>query len=387
MKKIILFVITALFVITSMGFAQTGTNAAATFYMTLDATAPTTAGTEGDDLVLWSTVTDYVYLRIYAKALVSYYSYSFRVEWNSTEFEIESSADVTAANSTYEANIIGTPSTWLVSPATFSSTDTYKGVLVVGSASTTANGLMTMVKFKKKSTGTGAGNAVFIVKSIEVKEDASTAAVLWPDNAHGGTANTIAAVQDAGPIIPVELSAFTVNAVSTNNMNIEWSTASETNNYGFEIERSSDGITFNKIGFVEGNGTTTKMHNYSYADENLNSGDYYYRLKQIDFDGSYKYSEVIKAEIQTPDEYGLEQNYPNPFNPVTTIPFRIKDAGRVQIKVYNILGQEVATIVDRHVNPGFYRESYNAARLGSGVYFYRMTVNGKSLLKRFVLVK
>ena len=380
MKKTILFLIAALFVFTGMGFAQTGTNAGATFYMTLDADAPTTAGTVGSNLLLWSALNtaDTVYLRIYSDSLISTYAYNFTIGWNTTEFDILS---VSASNSTYETNILGTPGTWLT-------TGTPRNVLaVISSGTSTSNGLMAIASFKRASGGTGAGNAVFTLSNVEIKESSTVAAVSWPENVYGNTAVAIAAVQDAGPIIPVELAAFTVTTVSTNDMRLEWSTASETNNYGFEIERSTDGESFNKLGFVKGNGTTAEMHRYSYVDESLNSGQYYYRLKQIDFNGSYSYSAVVKSEVQTPDEYGLDQNYPNPFNPVTTIPYRIKDAGKVQLKVYNILGQEVATIIDKDIQPGYYRATFNGSRLASGMYFYRMTVNGNALLKKFVLVK
>ena len=121
------------------------------------------------------------------------------------------------------------------------------------------------------------------------------------------------------PTIPVELSSFTA-AVDNNNVTLNWQTATETNNSGFEVYRSVSDNDFSKIGFVEGNGTTIEPKSYSFADINLEPGSYSYRLVQIDFDGTRNESKIVNVEvISQPTEYSLSQNYPNPFNPTTTI--------------------------------------------------------------------
>ena len=115
-------------------------------------------------------------------------------------------------------------------------------------------------------------------------------------------------------IVPVELTSF-IGSIVNGNVLLNWTTATETNNSGFEIQRSSDRINFNNIAFVPGFGTTTERRNYSYTDNSANSGKYYYRLKQIDYNGAFAYSDIVEVEVKTPTEFALNQNYPNPFNP------------------------------------------------------------------------
>ena len=391
MKKITLIFFVSVLLFTGVSFAQNGQNANASAYVTIDTTAadttgPTTVGTEGNNLLLWGDITgkNYVYVRIYSKDFVSTKEYAFSIVWDKTYFEIESTGNDVSGTNIYasEANIYGAN----YNPSNSYASGTSDTLNIWGNTSpaTSNNGLLAMIRFKKKANGSG--NSVFMVFNMQTI-DSNDVRDKLEENVYGGTAVAIAAVQDAGPIIPVELSAFTVTGISENDLKLEWTTASETNNYGFEIQRSTDGVKFKKIGFVKGNGTTSNINHYSFVDEDLNSGLYYYRLKQIDFDGTYSYSEIIKAEVKAPDSYGLGQNYPNPFNPVTTIPFRIKEAGKVKIKVFNILGQEVATIVNKVMQPGYYKETFNASDLASGMYFYVMIVNGKTFMKKFVLLK
>jgi hypothetical protein len=178
--------------------------------------------------------------------------------------------------------------------------------------------------------------------------------------------------------IPVELISFTANVIE-NRVRLEWSTATETNNQGFEIQRSKEGVEYFTAAFVNGNGTTTERQNYSYADWNLNDGKYFYRLKQVDYDGSYEYSEVVQVELAALNSYLLEQNYPNPFNPATTIGFGIQNKSNVKITVLNVIGEEVAVILNEEKEPGYHQVVFNAdnlpdgkAGLPSGVYFYRI---------------
>jgi hypothetical protein len=210
-------------------------------------------------------------------------------------------------------------------------------------------------------------------------------------------------------IIPVELTSFTAT-VTPNSVSLSWQTATETNNSGFEIERSLIPNPFSKgegafetIGFVPGFGTTTEPKSYSLTDENLSAGKYQYRLKQIDFDGTFEYSNTIEVEINSPTEFSLEQNYPNPFNPTTKIKYTIpsvtlsvpvampsKGDVLVSLKVFDILGDEVATLVNEPQQPGTYEVEFNvgqAISLSSGVYYYQLRSGGFSQTKKMLLLK
>lgn len=191
--------------------------------------------------------------------------------------------------------------------------------------------------------------------------------------------------------IPVELTSFAASVLGTD-VRLSWMTATELNNQGFEIERSTDNNRWEKIGFVEGNGTTTEMKYYSFTDNKLKAGTYYYRLKQIDFDGTYEYSSVVEAEIVIPLEFSLQQNYPNPFNPSTKIKFSLAADSKVLLKIYDILGQEVTTLFNGDLSAGEHEIDFNASRLNSGVYLYRLDaqgINGKSFssVKKMILGK
>jgi len=175
--------------------------------------------------------------------------------------------------------------------------------------------------------------------------------------------------------IPVELTSFSANVIGRN-VELVWSTATETNNQGFDIEISTDNSTFEKIGFVPGFGTTTEPKTYSYSDQSVNSGKYYYRLKQIDFDGSLKYSDVVEAEVSLPTIFDLEQNYPNPFNPSTSIRFSLPVDARVTMTVYNLVGEKVADAVNSDFAAGSHTITFNASNLTSGIYLYKLNAFG-----------
>ncbi|MDP2365469.1 MAG: hypothetical protein Q8M94_17080, partial [Ignavibacteria bacterium] len=162
-------------------------------------------------------------------------------------------------------------------------------------------------------------------------------------------------------VIPVELTSFAATT-DDRNVTLNWSTATELNNSGFQIERSN-GSAFENVGFVAGHGTTTETQNYSYSDQNVNAGSYSYRLKQIDFNGTFEYSNVIEVEVVGVKEFTLGQNYPNPFNPGTTINFSLAVDSKVSLKIFDVLGQEVATLVNGRLAAGNHPISFNASLL------------------------
>jgi V8-like Glu-specific endopeptidase len=174
---------------------------------------------------------------------------------------------------------------------------------------------------------------------------------------------------------PVELTSFTAD-VNEANVTLSWSTATETNNQGFEVQRSKSEGEFETVTFVNGNGTTTEMQYYSYTDAGLREGVYNYRLKQVNFDGSYEYTNVILAEVVVPDVYLLEQNYPNPFNPGTKIKFMLAADSKVSLKVFDVLGQEVMVLINSNLVAGGHEVNFDASGLNSGVYFYKIEATG-----------
>ncbi len=189
-------------------------------------------------------------------------------------------------------------------------------------------------------------------------------------------------------IIPVELVSFTVET-KENTITLLWETATELNNMGFDIEKSNDGMTFIKIADINGKGTTSEKQKYSYTDNNLNGeGKLYYRLKQIDYDGTFAYSETITVDYSAvPLEFSLSQNYPNPFNPSTTIKFAVPKQAEVSLIIYDALGSEVETIVNQKMDPGYYSYQWNGAKFASGVYFYRLTAGEFVSTKKLLILK
>jgi hypothetical protein len=191
-------------------------------------------------------------------------------------------------------------------------------------------------------------------------------------------------------LLPVELVSFTANANSMN-ADLRWSTASEVNNFGFAVERKAMG-TWNKVGFVDGAGTTNAPKEYSFSDNNLASGKYSYRLKQMDRDGKFEYSPSVEVTIVgTAQAFVLIQNYPNPFNPSTQIQYNLAKPSQVSLKVYNMLGNEVATLVNSRQESGSYTVPFNAgtgeSALSSGVYVYRLEAGSFVATKKLILMK
>lgn len=193
--------------------------------------------------------------------------------------------------------------------------------------------------------------------------------------------------------LPVELTTFTAFAVK-NSVELAWNTATEVNNYGFEVERAihsglNGSMEWQKIGFVNGYGTSNAPHTYSFIDNVATFGAYSYRLKQIDRDGKFEYSKEVEATIaMAPNTIVLGQNYPNPFNPETSIEFAIPKAGYTTLKVYNTLGQEVATLVNGNVDAGIMNQvSFNGNTIASGLYFYTLRSGSFVETKKMLMVK
>jgi uncharacterized delta-60 repeat protein len=195
----------------------------------------------------------------------------------------------------------------------------------------------------------------------------------------------------SGPL-PVELTSFTASVI-TSSVELKWVTATEVNNYGFEIERTVIGnqqsvISWKNVGFVEGAGTTNAPKEYSYSDKNISVGKYSYRLKQIDRDGKFEYSQTVEVTAAVaPKVFALEQNYPNPFNPSTVISYQLPLSGQVSLKVYDAVGREVATLVNEVKEAGSYTAHFDGTKLSSGIYFARLVSAGKTQMRKLLLMK
>jgi photosystem II stability/assembly factor-like uncharacterized protein len=221
----------------------------------------------------------------------------------------------------------------------------------------------------------------------------SLAAVYFYNNTAGWAVGHLGTIVATVNPTPVELTSF-IAIADNNNVTLNWKTATETNNSGFEVQRSDfrsqgpENFDWEKIGFIEGNGTSTNENDYSFADKNLETGNYSYRLIQIDFDGTKNNSDIVNVEVNSlPTQYSLKQNYPNPFNPTTKIEYSIPETGNVTLKVYNAIGEEVTTLVDNFETAGAYSVNFNASSLASGIYFYRIESGGFTEVHKMILLK
>jgi hypothetical protein len=236
-------------------------------------------------------------------------------------------------------------------------------------------------------------------------------AQLNTDKYHGGSNDGSGVGTSSADIpVPVEVAVFTASIQNTA-VHLKWRTSSEVNNYGFEIERRwcgegekggdgdwekrGNGETENrgngeweKIGFVEGHGTTNAPKDYAFVDSKISvAGKYWYRLKQIDRDGGFRYSPAIEVGVEKPQRYELSQNYPNPFNPSTTIRFAVPEESFVTLTVHNVLEQTIKTFVNERKPAGFYEMVFDASELPSGIYFYRLEAGSFQDVKTMVMVK
>ena len=191
--------------------------------------------------------------------------------------------------------------------------------------------------------------------------------------------------------LPVELSSFSAS-VAGSNVKLRWETATEVNNYGFEVERKVGSLqstvgNYEKVGFVNGSGNSNSPKNYSFEDKNVSAGKYSYRLKQIDNDGQFEYSKSIEVEFGTPKKFELSQNYPNPFNPTTTIRFDIPEPSNVKLTLFNILGQEIKTLVNEFKESGIHTINFDASDLNSEMYIYKLEAGSFTQTRKMTLVK
>lgn len=189
-------------------------------------------------------------------------------------------------------------------------------------------------------------------------------------------------------VIPVELNSFTAIGTKTG-IQLNWETTTETNNLGFDIERSSNGKDFQKIGFVSGKGTTTSKSVYSFLDQSDDFTKQYYRLKQIDLNGSFKYSPTVEIDLSVPATFNLSQNYPNPFNPTTTFSFGLPVESDVKVAIYNSVGEFVKMAAQGTFQAGNHHVQLNASDLTSGIYYYSISAkgsNGIEFLKTFKMM-
>jgi hypothetical protein len=187
--------------------------------------------------------------------------------------------------------------------------------------------------------------------------------------------------------LPVELSSFNYS-IDKREVTLNWVTTMELNNKGFDVERKSETGQWKKIGFINGNGTSNQPHQYFYKDIKLETGKYNYRIKQIDYNGTFEHfylNDIVSVGVPGVSE--VSQNYPNPFNPVTKIDYHLASEGNVSIKIYDLAGREVKSLIDEFKKAGFYTIEFDASSLASGVYFYKMASSDFVQIKKMIVVK
>jgi len=239
-----------------------------------------------------------------------------------------------------------------------------------------ANGLLSTDIGVSESSSTPVGSSVGLTGNGVQYSDFT-----WTN--FDGTA-TIGA-PNVSQIVPVEFDSFTATA-NNGSVNLSWTTATEVNNSGFEVERMQYVNDFKTIGFVPGYGTTTEIKNYNFVDPKLPSGNYTYRLKQIDYNGTFTYSDEVNVEVIAPMQFKLSQNYPNPFNPSTNIEFSLVVDSKVSLRVFNVIGEEVASLLNETLTSGSHEITFDASAFNSGVYLYRLEATGSNGIS-FVEVK
>jgi hypothetical protein len=242
-------------------------------------------------------------------------------------------------------------------------------------------------------------SVAWVITSPNTVDIALNAEYAWSLNAYVAAINTNVnstmlplVVNMAGPLLPVELKSFQSN-VSGRTVVLNWSTSTEKNSDRFEIQRSSATTSFVTVSSVKASVLSNSTKEYTYTDNKLQSGKYQYRLKMIDNDGSFTYSQMTESEVAVPKDFQVSQNYPNPFNPSTKIDYQVPVDAKVLLEVYNIAGQKVMELVNGQMSAGYYTIDFGASKLSSGVYIYRLaavdatTGNNFSSIKKMMLLK
>jgi photosystem II stability/assembly factor-like uncharacterized protein len=231
-----------------------------------------------------------------------------------------------------------------------------------------------------------------VVSELEIFYAAS-----GPDKLRAGTYGRGLWETDIDAALPVELTSFTVNSVEGNRVSLQWETATEVNNYGFEIERQNsnkinklselNADDWKSIGFIEGHGNSNSTKLYSFIDESVSGGsNFVYRLKQIDIDGKYEYSDLVEIKV-VPVNFELTQNYPNPFNPTTIIKYSVPMKSQISLTIFDLLGREISKLVNGVQETGVYEASFDASKLSSGIYYYTLSAGDFTQTKKMMLVK
>ncbi|MCX6151458.1 MAG: T9SS type A sorting domain-containing protein [Ignavibacteriales bacterium] len=221
---------------------------------------------------------------------------------------------------------------------------------------------------------------------VLISNGSEGAIICWNDYRNIATYDIYATnLKSDGSLLPVELTSFTANLIGKE-VKLSWKTATEVNNYGFNVERRMKSEEWSTLGFINGNGNSNSPKEYSYIDRTVSSGNYIYRLKQIDNDGKYKYSSQVEVTGNNfPNGFILEQNYPNPFNPTTNIEYNLSETGIVKIGIFNILGEQVTLLKEQIEEPGHYNIEWNAQNYPSGIYFCKLEFNSKAGSKLKIL--
>lgn len=264
-----------------------------------------------------------------------------------------------------------------------------QGSLSANTVNTNAGGISPVVEVMNTNNGTitAIANNITLPKGILFRNISNSCPkVILACNGPG----TLKATADWGAL-PVEMASFT-SIVNGRNAELNWSTVSEINNSGFEIERTSSENNWKKIGFVSGNGNSDVTKNYSFNDNNLTTGRYSYRLKQLDFNGNFEYFNLSSdVNIGVPETFKVSQNYPNPFNPSTKINYDLPFDGNVSVKIFDMSGKELFTILNQNQTAGYYSFNFNGSSLSTGAYFYRISAAGNSqnyvMTKKMMLIK
>lgn len=235
----------------------------------------------------------------------------------------------------------------------------------------------------------GSGNVVAVINSTTSNPFILTAPAVGNYLINAGYKNPSKRWDSAAVtlVVPVELASFSAS-VNENDVTLFWQTATELNNSGFDVERARANKEWEKIGFVNGNGTTTEIHKYTFADKDVPIGTYNYRIKQIDYDGTFEYFELEQViAINPPSKFSLLQNYPNPFNPGTTIKFVIHETSNVTLTIFNSIGEEVLRLVNEEKLAGSYEVNLNANGFTSGIYYYKLQTDDFAQTKKMILMK